>query len=132
MAIIDGIPGLECPIRMNNLPVAEYVDDNEAADANPSLTKQMTTYIESITGEEFAVCLELKGPYQFDCPVVKFLTYVDGVGVSSNKAFKEVFDRKGKVTCFCKGTWAEGGCLPLRFLSIETSRHILLVLQVYD
>jgi hypothetical protein len=58
MAILESMPGAKVEIIVDGTPVQEYDDDN-----GPLLSRQITKYIESQTGKEFAVKVTFARPF---------------------------------------------------------------------
>jgi hypothetical protein len=69
MAVLDELPGVEIHIGVNGQSLIEYPDDDY--DARGLAT--VSTYVESIAGQQFQVRLSVAPPFEFpDCSAIKF------------------------------------------------------------
>ena len=69
MAILDELPGVEIHLGVNGRYLAEYPDDYYDAQRLAAVS----TYVESVAGQHFQVCLSVSPPFEFPgCSAIKF------------------------------------------------------------
>jgi hypothetical protein len=124
MAIIPELPGLKVEVAVNGEPLKEF-DDSEAEERNRNGRRYrgemlMSTYIEAVTGAEFALHLTFSPPFSIpDEHGVEANIYVDGAKMDSAIFQKEqLFCGVDKRSCKVErraGQWFKS---PFHFLEI--------------
>ncbi|KAK8039243.1 hypothetical protein PG993_007654 [Apiospora rasikravindrae] len=81
MTIIDGVPGIEVTIWIGGRPAFEYGDPDHSHELNGPGTKVSSKYIESRSGEEFAIHVRVNPTYDHQQPVphtLNLAAFIDG------------------------------------------------------
>lgn len=91
MAIIPGVPGLDVEIKVDDVPLVEYIDEDIEDDANT-----VTRYIRATSGGKFTVHWTFQEDFEYREWDINTRLYVDGKRIdgcvnTSNK-------RKGQAT----------------------------------
>jgi len=99
MAIISTLPGIEATIRVNNIPLPEYLDDedediSQGSDYARRPLNKISKYIESSEGQEFSINFSLSPPYQMDCPALEITLTVDGHKIRGKLAERADYERR--------------------------------------
>ncbi|KAJ8066196.1 hypothetical protein OCU04_005282 [Sclerotinia nivalis] len=86
MAILEAVPGIKVTVCVDKQALQEYDDDELEAVPEGEVEKYQASrtvakYIESRTGKNFRIKLEISKAYRFDSPTVGFFVFVDGVRV---------------------------------------------------
>lgn len=72
MAISDDLPGVKVDITVNNIPLKEYENGGDEEE------RATTKYVESTTGQEFAISIELLPAFEFKGDCIGFRIEADG------------------------------------------------------
>jgi hypothetical protein len=88
MAVLDELPLIEVRVCVKGKALQEY--HNKKVESQPGELGQYhapntvsTSYIESMTGEEFMIQMSVGPFYMFDCDALGFEVYIDGQKVRS-------------------------------------------------
>jgi hypothetical protein len=69
MVVLDQLLGVEIHLGVNGRYLAEYSDDEYDAQGLAAAS----TYVESVAGQHFQVCLSVSPPFEFpECSAIKF------------------------------------------------------------
>jgi hypothetical protein len=100
MAVLEQLPGVEIHLGVNGRYLAEYSDDEYHAQGFTAVS----TYVESVAGQHFQVCLSVSPPFEFpECSAIKFEISINSEIVREPIMREEEYNPKKRWTATFSG-----------------------------
>lgn len=133
MAIHQDFPGIEVTVEVDGTSVVEYADlDDQVKHEDATVQLHLVNctvakYIECATGKHFSIKMAIDAKYKWDCPVISFHVWVDGVSVGGSSFSRTSYENINSDTVkegIYVGNTGHGGVLKkFKFAEIHTSKY---------